>query len=259
MQSSSALSPKVAQHLYCYTTAIQLPIEVDNEIDSRNLQYDVQLGAKFDYIHHRANLNIHASQVKLIQNLCELERTQMLTILTIALENTRIAGYILTCNRFLFLDTDGNVAWLYHWPKIRSLLRVMVKCYDKIPIFYENRVNFVDPITRQTFLSAIEISCQHATQNLLQLDMYNDYSWYNLTPNPVVQNKLAVFSPTRLSRPNLHVPYSPNNAGLYTRKQFSQFCNDVKFGSHSKNLYKKTTRELVNQNTDSCQVVNDYS
>ena len=50
-------------------TIIQLPIEVDNEIDSRNLQYDVQLGAKFDYIHHRANLNIHASQVKLIQNL----------------------------------------------------------------------------------------------------------------------------------------------------------------------------------------------
>ena len=113
---------------------VKLNPDESNEIDSRNLQYDVHLGAKFDYILHRANLNIHASQVKLIQNQCELERTQMLTILTMALENTRLAGYLLTGNRSMFLDTDGSVAWLYHCPNVRSTLRVMNKCYDKIPI-----------------------------------------------------------------------------------------------------------------------------
>ena len=218
-------------------TIVKLRIEGDNEIDSRNLQYDVHLGAKFDYILHRKNLNIHASQVKLIQNQCELERTQMLTILTRALENTRLAGYLLTGNRSMFHDTDGSVAWLYHCPKVRSTLRVMEKCYDKIPIFYENRVHFADPITRQTFLSANEISCQHATQNLFQLDMHNDDSWYNLIPHPAVHSKPLVFSPTRLSRPSLHVPYSSNNAGLYTRKHLSQFWNDVKFGYYSKNVF----------------------
>ena len=69
----------------------------------------------------------------------------------------------------------------------------MEKCYDKTPKFHENRVLFVDPITRQTFPSAKEISCQHATQNLFQLDMDNDDSWYNLIPHPVVQNKPLVF------------------------------------------------------------------
>ena len=91
-------------------------------------------------------------------------------------------------------------------------------------------MHFVDPITRQTFLSANEISCQHVTQNLFQLEMDNDDSWYNLIPHPVVHNKPLVFSPTRLSRPSLHVPYFSNIAGLYTRKQLSQFWNDVKFG-----------------------------
>ena len=109
------------------STILQLRIEVDNEIDSRSLQYDVQLGAKFDYILHRANLIIPASEVKLIQNLCELERTQMLTKLTIALENTRLAGYIFTGNCSLFLDTVVNIAWLYHWPTVRFLLQVIVK------------------------------------------------------------------------------------------------------------------------------------
>ena len=181
-------------------TITKLRIEGDDEIDFRNLQYDVHLGAKFDYFLHRTNLNIHAFQVKIIQNQCELERTQMLTILTMALENTRLAGYLLTGNRSMFLDTDGSVAWLYQCPKVRSTLWVMDKCYDKIPIFYENRVHFVDPITRQTFLSANEISCQRATQNLIQLDMDNDNSWYNLILHPVFHNTPLAFSPTRLSR-----------------------------------------------------------
>ena len=211
-------------------TIIKLCIEGDNEIDSRNLQCDIHLGAKLDYILHRTNLNFHASQVKMIQNQCELEGTQLLTIFAMALENTRVAGYILTGNRSMFFDTEGIVAWLYHCPKIRSTLRVMDKCYDKIPIFWENRVHFVDPITRQTFPSANEFSCQHATQNLFQFDLDNDDSWYNLIPHPVVHNKPIVFSPTSLSRPSLHVPYSSNIARLHTRKQLSQFWNDVKFG-----------------------------
>ena len=217
---------------------IKLRIEGDDETDSQNLQYDGHLGAKLDYILHRTNLNIHASQVKLIQNQCEFERTQVLANLTMASENTRLAGYLLTGNRSMFLDTDGSIAWQHHCPKIRSTLRVMEKCYDKIPITYETRVHFVDPITRQTFASANETSCQHVTQNLFQLDMDKDDSWYNLIPHPVVHNKPLVFSPTRFSRPSLHLPYSSNNVGLYTRKQLSQFWNDAKFGYFSKNVLK---------------------
>ena len=57
----------------------------------------------------------------LLQNQCELERTQMLTILMLAMHNTRLAGYMLTGNRSLFLDTDGSVACLYHCPKFCRL------------------------------------------------------------------------------------------------------------------------------------------
>ena len=240
-------------------TNIKLRIECNNEIGSRNLQYDVHLGVKLDYILHGTNLNIHASQPKLIQNQCELERTQMLTILTMALENTPSAGYLLTGNCSMFLDTDGSFAWLYHCQKVRPTLRVMEKCYDKVPIFFETRVNFFDPITRQTFPSVNEISCQHATQNLFHLDMDIDGSWYNLIPHPVVHNKPFVSSPIRLSRTCSHVPYSSNNAGLYTRKQLSHFWSDVKSGYSSKNVFKKITRKLVNQRTDSYQVENGYS
>ena len=37
----------------------------------------------------------------LLQNQCELERTQMLTILMLAMQNTRLAGYMLTGNVYV--------------------------------------------------------------------------------------------------------------------------------------------------------------
>ena len=52
----------------------------------------------------------------------------------LGIENTRLAGYTLTLNRFMFLDTDGNVARLFHCPKISLPRRVLDKCCDRIPI-----------------------------------------------------------------------------------------------------------------------------
>ena len=125
--------PKSPHHIQ--STTIKFCVEGDNEIDSRNLQYDVHPGAKFDYILHRTNLIF---QLKLIQNQRELARTQMPAVLTRPLENTRLVGYVLTGNRSMLLDTDGSVAWLCHCAKFRSTLRVMEKCYEKVPLLYEN-------------------------------------------------------------------------------------------------------------------------
>ena len=46
----------------------------------------------------------------LLQNQCDFERTQMLTVLMLASQNTKLPGYMLTVSRSLFLDTDGSVA-----------------------------------------------------------------------------------------------------------------------------------------------------
>ena len=77
-----------------------------------------------------------------LQNQCELDRTQMLTFLTLAMQNTGPASYMLTGNRSMFVDTVGSVAWLYHCPKFLSPLNVLDKCYDRIPILFERTTSF---------------------------------------------------------------------------------------------------------------------
>ena len=117
----------------------------------------------------------------------------------LAPENPRLAGYMLTGNRSMFLETDGSVAWLCHCPKVHSPLYTMNQCYDKIPILYRGKNQFVDPITRQTFPHATTQNCSDRIKKLFQLDMDQEDSWYTLTPGIVHQDKPAIFGPQDIS------------------------------------------------------------
>ena len=122
----------------------------------------------------------------------------MLTFLLLAMQNTRIASYMLTGKRSLFLDTDEIVAWLYHCPQLFSPLRVLHKRYDRIPILFERTTKFVDPITHQTYDFASEIACLCDYTNVFQLDLENDNSLYQLLLEPMPFNKTLLFKPIEL-------------------------------------------------------------
>ena len=92
-------------------------------VGADEIDYELHLGTKLDYIMYFNTKQLRHSKMTLLQNQCELERPQMLTILMLAMQNTRLAGYMLTGNRSMFLDTDGSVAWLYHCPKFLSPLK----------------------------------------------------------------------------------------------------------------------------------------
>ena len=111
----------------------------------------------------------------------------------LAMQNTRLAGSMLTGSRSMFLNTDGSVAWLYHCPKFLSPLIVLEKCYDRIPILIERTTKFVDPATRQTYNSASEIPCLWDCTNVFQLDLDYDILWYQLLPDPMPFNKPLIF------------------------------------------------------------------
>ena len=118
-----------------------------------------------------------ATEIQLLQNQCEQERTQILTNLMLALENSQLAGYMLTGNRPRFLETDGSLAWLYHCPMVHSPLHTVNQCYGRIPILYEGEIRFVDPITRHTCPDAVTQNCSGRIKNLVQLDLDQEDSW----------------------------------------------------------------------------------
>ena len=138
----------------------------------------------------------------------------MLTILLLAMQNARLAGYLLTRNRCMFLDTGGIVAWLYHFPKFLSPPRVLDDCYDPIPILFERTTKFVDPITRQTYDFASEIPCLGDYTSVSHLDLEIDNSWYQLLPDPMPFNKLLLFKPTALGHNTQFPTFDTRRAGM---------------------------------------------
>ena len=192
---------------------------------------------------------LEASEVQLLKNLCEQERTQILTIHMLSIENPRVAGYMLTGNCFMSLSTDGRLTWLYQCPLMRSPPHVMNQCYDKIPIFYKNAIFFVDPITRQTYPDAQIQRCSDRIRNLFQFAMKDENSWFFITPTLEHRKPPAVFGPKDVTPVSRRAFGGTGDAGIYTRAQLSEFWDKIFISAASRKALQKISRELIVHNT----------
>ena len=117
-----------------------------------NIHYDIHLDMKLDYTISRIFQEMSLSKLETLHQLCELERTQILQSLALAVLKIPYAGYLLLGNRSNFLDYEGNFLWFYTCTKKVSTLYVFEdkRCYKRIPIFYKNKVHFVDTLSSRT-------------------------------------------------------------------------------------------------------------
>ena len=75
------------------------------------------LNTKFDYCQYINFRKLQLSEVNTIQQICELEHSLKNKQLAYSRLSPKLAGFLLTNNRFIFLETNGNVAWLYFCPQ----------------------------------------------------------------------------------------------------------------------------------------------
>ena len=118
-----------------------------------SIHYDIHLDMKLDYTISRTFHEMSLSELETLLQLCELERTQILQSLALAVLKIPYAGYLLSGKRSNFLDYEGNILLCYTCTKKISPLYVFEdkRCYERIPIFYKNKVHFVDTLSRRTF------------------------------------------------------------------------------------------------------------
>ena len=146
----------------------------------------------------------------------------------------------------MFIKTNGNVAWLYNRPEFHSTLQILSKCYNRIPILYEDEIHFVDPISRQTFTKAGEQLCSDKSSNLFQLDVDDDNSWVELTPQITKVRGPALFKPHRVIQQIANIITASIQASIYTYKEMMAFWNSINFNSNMKGVLKHFTKSLLN-------------
>ena len=102
-----------------------------------------------------------------------------------AVQNPQLTRYHLTGNRSNLVYVEGSTAWLFDCPQFLSPLFEADKCFDRVPIRYQNSVVNNDPITRQTLNYATPLSCDSNPQNVIALDLDN-IEHYVLKPETCV-------------------------------------------------------------------------
>ena len=219
--------------------------QADNRNSYLNMDYEMHLGTKVDYLFFQSSRLLQATEMQLLQNQCEQQRTQILTNLMLTLGNPGLAGYMLAGNRSVFLETNGSLAWLYHCPKVHSPLHTMNQYYDKIPILYEGEIRFVDQITRQTNPDAVPQNCSDRIKNLLQLNMDQEDSWYTLTPGIIHQDRSPIFGNKKITPMSAQSLTGSQDAGMYTRKELRGFWDNILINSGSRTALKKFSRNLI--------------
>ena len=123
------------------------------------IHYDIHLDMKLHYTISRIFQEMSLSELETLHQLCE--RTQIQQSLALAVLKIPYAGYLLSRNRSNFLDYEGNILWLNTCTKKVSPLYVFEdkRCYKRIPIFYKNKVHFVDTLSRRTYLWDTAVPC----------------------------------------------------------------------------------------------------
>ena len=163
-------------------------LSIKNNSYFGNIHYDIHLDMKLDYTISRIFQEMSLSELETLHQLCELERTQILQSLALAVLKIPYAGYLLSGNRSNFLDYEGNILWFYTCTKKVSPLYIFEdkRCYKRIPIFYKNKVHFVDTLSRRTYFWDTAVPCgSENSHNVVQLNPDED-KYYLLTPYPTL-------------------------------------------------------------------------
>ena len=126
-----------------------------------NIHYDIHLNMKLDCTISRIFPEMSLSELETLHQLCELEKRQILQSLALAVLKIPYAEYLLSGNRSNFLDFEGNILWFYTCTKKVSPLYVFEdkRCYKRIPIFYKNKVHFVDTLSKRKYVWDTAVPC----------------------------------------------------------------------------------------------------
>ena len=195
-----------------------------------NIHYDIHSDMKLDYTISRIFQEMSLSELETLHQLCELERTQILQSLALAVLKIPYAGY-LSGNRSNFLDYEGNILWFYTCTKKVSPLYVFEdkRCYKRIPIFYKNKVHFVDTLSRRTYFWDTAVPCgSENSHNVIQLNPDED-KYYLLTPYPTLMQPLKKFSPESIRATARNPNIDLQSIGIYSKSDIQHHIRTQQF------------------------------
>ena len=214
-----------------------------------SIHSDLHLDMKIDYTISIIFQEMSLSELETLHQLCELERTQILLSIPLAVLIIPYAGYLLSSNRSNFIDYEGNILWYYTCTKKVSPLYVFEhkRRYKRIPKLYKNKVYFVDTLSRRTYFWDTAVPCaSENSHKVVQLNPDED-KYCLLTPYLSLMPPLKKFSPESIRTITRNPNIDLESIGIYSKSDIQHHIRTQQF---QELLTKMDTiqRQSMNQN-----------
>ena len=123
----------------------------------------------------------------------------------------------------------GSVDCLYNNPQFWSVFSEADRCFDRMSIYNQDIVRYIDAISRQTFKYATPIYSDINPQIIVSLNPDND-KHYVITSKPVKQATPTLFESKEVQSAVSSNTFTAQEAGSY---KLNNFWNRVSFKKHS--------------------------
>ena len=147
---------------------------------------NVQVDAKLDYMISRVLLKMDHTSLNIYKKLTDLDRDLKQTAFILLTQKFPLVGYVITGQRHTFATLKSqSVISLFQCKIVSSPLYVLKdQCFQRIPIHYQNKLQFVDRVTRKTFPWSIIAPCKPDNfDQQISLDADGDDTSRNILPN----------------------------------------------------------------------------
>ncbi|QUF61512.1 glycoprotein [Hardyhead chuvirus] len=193
-------------------------------VGAKNVDLQQHMGSKFLFVSHMIFRNVEELARDFSFHECQNRRMIYENKLLLARKNPEAVTH-LTGERGVYGRVQGEVLYVIQCKPVPVHFRFTSKCYEEIPITYEDKAVFLSPVTHIVAPAGTEVACK----GLLPPRFLIGDEWYVRTPELV-----RVSPPTRLdpNRP-LHWVYTPllgvSAGGLYSPQQLEMLQKEMMF------------------------------
>ena len=177
-------------------------------------------------------LEMDRTSLNFYRKICDIDRDLKQTAFFLLTQKFPLLGYVITGQRSTFATLKSqNVISLFQCKTVSSPLYVLRdQCFERIPFYYQNKVQFVDQVTRKTFPWPIKAPCKLDNfDQQISLDVDGDNT-YRLKPHPIkAHNPVKILTPDEVHNQFTHADFTEQQLGIYSQHGWSKSVDKMRF------------------------------
>lgn len=197
-----------------------------SSIHPRNTDMIMYMNSKIAYTTSHTEKLIQEVYSELSKRDCEVERIALENKLAIVRHHPQAFGHIETGEQGYYSVVSGEVAHMMKCVAVDVSVRHSSTCYSYLPVTYNNKSMYMEPIARIITPEGNEMPCSKLTPPMYEVSS----KWYAFNPSPTLAVTPKKLSPQH-QREDLKYNHVKDlmNSGLYDQETMTKFKEFMSF------------------------------